>query len=66
MKGRIGATLRTSTSIEIGMMYFADMARWLAPAKVEFACSAHYLDQLDAINLTADQQALFCDIPDPQ
>jgi SAM-dependent methyltransferase len=43
----------------------ADMARWLEPAKVSYACSAHYLDHVDALNLTPEQQALLADIPDP-
>lgn len=46
-------------------MYFADMAQWLAPAKVSYACSAHYLDYLDAINLSAEQQTLLKEITDP-
>lgn len=46
-------------------MAFAQMARWLAPAKVQWACSANYLDALDVVNLTADQQALLASIPDP-
>lgn len=46
-------------------MYFADMAKWLEPAKLSFACSAHYPDFLDAINLTAEQQALIKEISDP-
>jgi SAM-dependent methyltransferase len=46
-------------------MYFADMAKWLEPAKLSFACSAHYLDYLDAINLTAEQQTLLAEIADP-
>jgi SAM-dependent methyltransferase len=43
---------------------FADMARALEPAKMQYACSAHYLDHVDAVNLTADQQALLDEIPD--
>ena len=46
-------------------MYFADMAQWLEPAKLSFACSAHYLDYLDAINLTPEQQTLLAEISDP-
>lgn len=46
-------------------MHFATMAEWLEPAKVQYACSAHYLDHIDAVNLTADQQAFLKDIPDP-
>ncbi|MBB4145848.1 class I SAM-dependent methyltransferase [Rhizobium rhizoryzae] len=46
-------------------MYVADMARWLGPAKVSFASSAHLPDSVDTINLTPEQQALLKDIPDP-
>ena len=46
-------------------MAFAQMARWLAPAKVQWACSANYLDALDVVNLTAEQQELLASIPDP-
>ena len=47
-------------------MYFADMARWLEPAKVGYACSANLLDHVDAINLTAEQQELLKSLPDAQ
>lgn len=43
---------------------FATIAKWLSPAKLGYGCSAHFLDQLDAINLTPDQQALLQTIPD--
>ncbi|CAB1370999.1 class I SAM-dependent methyltransferase [Denitratisoma oestradiolicum] len=46
-------------------MHFATMAECLAPAKLQYACSAHYLDHIDAINLTAEQQAFLKEIPDP-
>jgi hypothetical protein len=46
-------------------MHFATMAEWLQPAKVSYACSAHYLDHIDALNLTAEQQAFLNEIPDP-
>lgn len=46
-------------------MHFATMADWLEPAKLQYACSAHYLDHIDALNLSADQQALLQEIPDP-
>ena len=46
-------------------MHFATMAGWLEPAKLQFAASAHYLDQFDALNLTAEQQAFLADVPDP-
>lgn len=45
-------------------MHFATMAEWLEPAKVTYACSAHYVDHLDAANLTTDQLAFLKDIPD--
>ena len=45
-------------------MHFATMAQWLSPAKVDYACSAHYLDHVDVLNLTAEQQALLKEIPD--
>ena len=46
-------------------MHFGTMAEWLEPAKLTYACSAHYLDHLDAVNLTAEQQAFLKDIQDP-
>jgi Predicted methyltransferase regulatory domain len=46
-------------------MSFAKMASWLQPAKMQWACSAHLLDGLDSINLSADQQTLLNEIPDP-
>lgn len=45
-------------------MPFSRMAEWLAPAKLDFACSANYLDHIDAINLSSEQQDLLKDIPD--
>jgi SAM-dependent methyltransferase len=45
-------------------MAFSRMAQWLAPAKVGYACSAHYLDYVDALNLSTEQQALLKEIPD--
>jgi SAM-dependent methyltransferase len=44
---------------------FTQIAKWLEPAKVSFACSAHYLDHIDAINLTQDQAKLLSEIDDP-
>ena len=46
-------------------MAFAKMAQWLEPAKLQWACSANYLDAIDAVNLTAEQQQLLASIPDP-
>ena len=45
-------------------MHFATLAQWLEPAKVGFACSANYMDYIDAVNLTAEQQELLKEIPD--
>lgn len=44
-------------------MSFSKMSRWLDDAKLSFACSAHLLDHVDAINMPAEQQILK-DIPD--
>lgn len=46
-------------------MHFAAMAGWLEDAKLQYACSAHYLDHVDAVNLTPEQQAFLRDVPDP-
>jgi SAM-dependent methyltransferase len=45
-------------------MHFATMADWLEPAKVQYACSSNYLDHVDAVNLTNDQQTFLREIPD--
>ncbi len=45
-------------------MHFATMAEWLAPAKVEFACTAHLMDHVDALNLSQEQQNFLREIPD--
>lgn len=45
-------------------MYFATTADWLLPAKVSYACSAHYQDHIDILNLTTEQQAFLKEIPD--
>lgn len=46
-------------------MHFATMAQWLEPAKLQYACSANYLDAIDAVNLTPEQQQFLNEIPDP-
>jgi SAM-dependent methyltransferase len=46
-------------------MHFSTMAEWLEPAKLNYACSANYVEHIDAVNLTADQQAFLKEIPDP-
>ncbi|WP_324132742.1 class I SAM-dependent methyltransferase [Bosea sp. (in: a-proteobacteria)] len=45
--------------------YFADVAAELAEAKLSFVGSAHLLDQIDAVNLTGEQQTLLAAIEDP-
>ena len=47
-------------------MHFATMAQWLEPAKLQFACSANFLDHVNAINLSAQQQTFLNEIPDEQ
>ncbi len=47
-------------------MSFDRMAHWLEPAKLGFACSAHYIDHIDAVNLSPEQTALLAEIPDAQ
>jgi SAM-dependent methyltransferase len=46
-------------------MHFGTIAKWLESAKLTYACSAHYLDHVDVVNLTAEQQAFLKDIHDP-
>jgi hypothetical protein len=45
-------------------MHFATMAEWLEPVKVDFACSANYLEQIDVVNLTKEQREFIASIPD--
>ncbi len=44
---------------------FTDIADHLAQARLDFACSAYALDQVDGLHLNAEQQALLAEIPDP-
>jgi SAM-dependent methyltransferase len=46
-------------------MHFATMADWLEPARLHYACSAHFLDHIDGINLTEEQQNFLGEITDP-
>ncbi|CAN7628261.1 class I SAM-dependent methyltransferase [Pseudoduganella sp. LjRoot289] len=46
-------------------MSFAAMAEQLEEAKLSYACSAFYLDHIDSVNFSAEQQALLAEIPDP-
>jgi hypothetical protein len=45
-------------------MHFASMAQWLEPAKLQYACSANYVDHVEALNLTPEQQSFLNEIPD--
>lgn len=46
-------------------MSFSSMQKWLEPAKLNFACSAHYLDHIDVANFSAEQAAILAEIGDP-
>jgi SAM-dependent methyltransferase len=45
-------------------MYFSEMAEMLDSAKMQYACSAHYLDHVDPMNLSTEQQAFLAGLPD--
>ena len=45
-------------------MHFSTMAEWLEPAKLSYACSATFIDHIEQINLTEDQQNFLKEIPD--
>lgn len=45
-------------------MPFSSMAGWLSMAKLNYACSAHYLDHIDPITFSAEQLTLLKEIPD--
>ncbi len=45
-------------------MHFATMVKWLSSAKLDYACSANYIDHIDALNLTTEQQLFLNEIPD--
>lgn len=46
-------------------MYFASVAKSLEAAKVQYACSANYIDHIDVVNLTEEQQNFLNKISDP-
>jgi hypothetical protein len=46
-------------------MHFATMNKCLSDAKITYLCSAHYLDHIDTINLTQEQQIILNEIIDP-
>ena len=45
--------------------HFGEIVEWLKTAKLTYACSAHYLDHIDGVNLKPEQQAFLADIHDP-
>jgi SAM-dependent methyltransferase len=46
-------------------MHFATIVDWLHAAKLNYACSAHYPDHIEGLNLSPEQQAFLKEIPDP-
>ncbi|MFA9215939.1 MAG: methyltransferase regulatory domain-containing protein [Sphingomonadaceae bacterium] len=46
-------------------MPFSRMAEWLSPTKLNYVCSANYIDHIDALTLTTEQQNLLKDIAAP-
>ncbi|MCG8344434.1 MAG: class I SAM-dependent methyltransferase [Chlorobiales bacterium] len=46
-------------------MHFATTAELLEPAKLQYVCSASYLDQIDAMHLTEEQISFLQEIHDP-
>lgn len=46
-------------------MYFSDLENWLSDAKVSFASSAHPLDTLYDLSMTAQQADFIRAVPDP-
>jgi SAM-dependent methyltransferase len=46
-------------------MHFATVQKWLSSAKIQYACSAGLMDNLDMINLSKDQIGLIKSIDDP-
>jgi len=43
-------------------MSFSRLSEWLLPAKLDFACSANYLDHLEALNLNSEQKLFLKEI----
>lgn len=50
---------------EWNCMYFTDVVDQLAPAKLDFACTAVPLDGVDVVNLRADAQAFLSGVDHP-
>ncbi|HEY8616125.1 methyltransferase regulatory domain-containing protein [Phenylobacterium sp.] len=47
-------------------MYFAELAKWLEPAKLSFASSAGPLDQVESLNFNPKQRELLASVHDPE
>lgn len=45
-------------------MSFSRMAQWMDGCKLGYVCSAHFIDHIDALNLTQAQQELLKSVPD--
>lgn len=45
-------------------IYFSEMAQWLSQAKLDYACSAHFPDHVDAVNLSPEQQSFLNEYKD--
>jgi SAM-dependent methyltransferase len=45
-------------------MSFTTMSKYMEGAKLQYACSAHYHDHIDTINLKPEQQSFIKSIPD--
>jgi len=45
-------------------MYYSTMAELLSPAKIQYACSAHYIDHIEGVNFSEPQQKLLNEISD--
>jgi len=61
----LGIVSRIDGAIEFAEKLLATMAKCLEPAQLHYVCSAHYLDHIDAVNLTTEQQAFLKEIKDP-
>jgi SAM-dependent methyltransferase len=46
-------------------MYFSNISTSLESSKVSYVCSAHYLDHVDALNLTTEHKTLLEEIENP-
>lgn len=46
-------------------MPFSKISEWLSQAKLQYVCSTNPTDQLDAVNLSKEQQSFLAEITDP-